>query len=488
MGITSKTVNVVPRGTAIKHYCERGYDAKHGVELEVKVEDLSNGSGALIETTCDYCGEPKPLIRYVDYLAQTKNGTKKCCCTKCATLKRNEVMLERYGHEYPFQVPEIKKRIQDTNMERYGSISPSGNAEVREKQKKTLMEHYGVENPSQSKEIQDRMKQTFMEHYGVENPLLNQEIREKVRQTILDRYGVENVSQNADIQHKREQTFIERFGVLNPLQNKECFEKMKQTNIERYGAEFVSQLEETKEKVRQTCIERYGVSNPFQNEEIQERAKRTNVDRYGVESILSLSSFHEHSREVNMERYGVLHHLQNPEILAKQKETFYKNNTCPTSKQQIYLYRLYGGELNYPFKMYNFDIYLSDDNIDIEFDGSGHLLSVKRGNITQEEFNQKEIIRNNTIKREGYKQMRIISENDKLPSDSILLQMLSEARTYFQTYPSHSWIEYNISTSTVRNAEHKNGIPYYFGILRRIKDEDLNDISDINNQTKQKGA
>ena len=40
MGITSKIVKVVPRGVAIKHYREKGYDAKHGVELEVKVEDI----------------------------------------------------------------------------------------------------------------------------------------------------------------------------------------------------------------------------------------------------------------------------------------------------------------------------------------------------------------------------------------------------------------------------------------------------------------
>lgn len=69
--------------------------------------------------------------------------------------------------------------------------------------------------------------------------------------------------------------------------------------------------------------------------------------------------------------------------------------------------------------------------------------------------------------------MRIISEKDLLPSDQILFQMLSEARSYFSTYPNHSWIEFNISTSTVRNAENKDGIPYDFGTLRTIKDSDL---------------
>lgn len=473
MGIISETVIVRPMGKAVKHYKEKGYDAKHGHELEVKVKDLSICSTELIRVECDYCGKEKEPMRYVDYNAQTKNGTKKCCCLDCVPLKREEAMLEKYGYKTAFQVPEIKEKIRATNQERYGSASPSGNLEVREKQKKTLMQNYGVDNPSLSKELQDKRKQTFIDKYGVENPLLLPEIRQKAAQTIIERYGVKNVSQNKDIQDKRTQTFIKNFGVTTPLQNKECLEKLKRTNIERYGVEFTIQSEEVRKKIKETFLERYGVENPLQSEEIQDKAKQTFLEKYGVECLLSLPSFHEHSREIDMKKYGVYHHLQNPDILAKQKETFYKNSTCPTSKQQRYLCNLYDGELNYPFKMYNLDIYLPNENLDIEFDGSGHLLSVKRGNLTQDEFNKKEIIRNNMIKREGYKQMRIISSNDKLPSDTILLQMLSDARTYFSLYPNHSWIEFNIDTFTFRNAENPKGSPYDFGVLRTIKDSDL---------------
>ena len=104
----------------------------------------------------------------------------------------------------------------------------------------------------------------------------------------------------------------------------------------------------------------------------------------------------------------------------------------------------------------------------IEYDGGGHDLNVKLGSITQKEFNQKEIIRNNIIKRNGYKQMKIISSNDKLPSDDVLLKMLSDTRQYFIDHPNHSWIEFNIDNSIVRNAENKNGISYDFGDLRKI--------------------
>ena len=64
--------------------------------------------------------------------------------------------------------------------------------------------------------------------------------------------------------------------------------------------------------------------------------------------------------------------------------------------------------------------------------------------------------------------MRIISTSDLLPSDTILLQMLTKAKEYFSTYPQHSWYEFNIDTSLVYNAEHKEGVFFDYGELRKI--------------------
>lgn len=431
MGIISKTVKVFPRGKSIAYYKEKGYNAKYNQELEVKVEDLSFCSTALVETTCDYCGKLRQPIKYVDYNAQTKNGTKKCCCVDCAKFKREESMLAKYGNKNPMAVPELAKKRNETNLRKYGSISPSGNAEVREKQKATLMANYGVENPSLSKEIQDKRKQTFIERFGVENPLLNSDVKERVLKTIFERYGVENVSQNKEIQDKRTQTFIEHFGVSAPLQNKECFEKLKQTNLDKYGVESVFQLEETRQKAKQTNLKRYGYENP----------------------------------------------MQSPEFLEKW---FAKNgsNFVKTSNQQRYLCNLYNGILNYPFKCFALDVYLPEDKLDIEFDGSGHRMSVSLGGVTEEEFEKKELYRNVALNKEGYKQMRIISIKDKLPSDKKLLEMFDFACNYFSLYPHHSWIEFNIDTSSLRNAENKQGIPYDYGDLRKIKDGDLSPIKE----------
>lgn len=288
--------------------------------------------------------------------------------------------------------------------------------------------------------------------------------QKKAEEVVIMKYGVKNVAKLKEIQEKREKTLQERYGVSNPLKSEEIKNKLKQTMLNVYGVDNISQLEEIKEQKAQTTLKHFGVRNPAKSEEV--KAKMRN--RY-------------------MENYGVGNPNQLPEIKAKTAQTLYKRGATPTSRQQFYLFNLYKStdptiELNYPISHYNADICLPNEKIDIEVDFGGHNLSVKTGKLTQEEFDQKEIIRNNIIKREGYKQIRIKSSKDLLPSDHILLQMLSEAKQYFSLYPNHSWIEFSIDTSTVRNAEHKDGIPYSFGELRKIKDSDLPNNTNINNQ------
>ena len=228
---------------------------------------------------------------------------------------------------------------------------------------------------------------------------------------------------------------------------------------EKYGVDRIMQSEFGKEKMRNTCIGKYGVLNPAQLQKVKDKMASTNIERYG--GIAPANSI---------------------EIREKMSKTLYVNGTTPTSKQQRYINNLYQGILNFPVKYYNVDIYLPKDNLTIEYDGGFHLGNVITGRETMEEHTKKEIIRNNTIKREGYKQMRIISLNDKLPSDAILFQMLSDARTYFAT-TSHTWMTYDIDKSLLFNAEHKDGTPYDFGVLRTIKESDLQEpYSDSQNK------
>lgn len=423
MGILTKEVELRPTGKSVQYYRNKGYDVSGSKPIMIKVEDLPMKSNAYVETTCDYCGKLKKPITYAAYNAETKNGTVKNCCADCIALKRGDVLFEKYGHRSVLQVPEFKEKFVKTNLERYGSVSPAKNVIVREKQKKTNLDRYGVESPFQSKEIQEKIKQTNLERYGVENPLSIPEVRDKITQTIIERYGVENVSQNKDIQNKRTQTFIKHFGVTSPLKNSGCLEKLKQTNIDRYGVECTMQLDEVRQKAKQTFLERYGYENPMQSPEISEK------------------------------------------WFAENSSTFIKS-----SKQQRYICDLYNGILNYPFKCFALDIFLPNDKLDVEFDGSGHRMSISLGNITEEDFEKKELYRNIAIKKEGYKQMRIISSKDLLPSDKVLFQMLSLTKEYFNT-TSHSWINFDIDNSIMINAENKNigGVFFNYGELYKIK-------------------
>lgn len=276
--------------------------------------------------------------------------------------------------------------------------------------------------------------------------------------------------------------------------NKCFYNKVIVTNRTKYGCDNVMQDKDIYLKQSKSLEQKYGVSTPLKNNEIKNKVESTMMKKFGAKCSFMSKDLQAKIRESLVKKYGVEFPTKSPEVRKRVANTLYKNSTTPTSRQQLYIYNLYyinndnRPYLNYPISYYNADICFPDEKLNIEVDFGGHNLVVKLGQLTQEEFNRKEIIRNNVIKKEGYKQMRIISENDKLPSDQILLQMLQDARNYFSEYPNHSWIEFNISTSSIRNAENKNGTPYDFGTLRKIKDEDLTNIEQQNQSNNKKGA
>lgn len=271
----------------------------------------------------------------------------------------------------------------------------------------------------------------------------------KAEQTKITRYG-DVYFKTDEFKEKRKNTLIDKYGVESPLQNEEIVEKIRKTNLQKYGYENVSQVPEIREKIKQTNIIRFGVETPSKNSEVKEKIYNTNLQKYGAPYTLQVT-----------------------EVRVKANETLCKNGTHKTSKQQLYLHSLYGGELNYPVSYYATDICFPEEKIVLEYDGKGHELRVVLGRLTQEEFDQKELIRDRVIKSEGYKIIRIKSNTDKLPSDQTLLQMLQEAKEYFSK-TDHSWCCYDIDQSLLFNAEHKSGIHYSYGALRTIKETDLN--------------
>jgi very-short-patch-repair endonuclease len=244
---------------------------------------------------------------------------------------------------------------------------------------------------------------------------------------------------------KDKNTSLEKYGVEYCLQNNEIREQIKRTNVEKYGTEFPTQNEEVKEKVKNTNLQKYGYTNVFQNEDVKLKSKNTKIKKYGVSSLMKRKDF-----------------LQN--MLIKSKITKFKNSTQICSKQQKYIHSLIGGELNFPVGILSLDIAFPDENIYVEYDGSGHDLHVKMNKMTIEEFNFQELKRYKFLKSQGWKQIKIISRNDYLPSNEILLNLIKQTKEYLQN--NHNWVEIDLDNKAIRI---KNLIiEYDFGELKRI--------------------
>jgi len=174
-------------------------------------------------------------------------------------------------------------------------------------------------------------------------------------------------------------------------------------------------------------------------------------------------------RKLNcIQKWGFDNPMKNKEVSAKVRDTLFKNNNAPRSNQQIYIHQLIGGEINYPYYNASLDIAFPEEKLYIEYDGGGHCLTIKLGQITQNEFDKKQRNRWYSLYRSGWKSVNIISRNDNLPSDQIILEMLSYARTYLI---NHHYIKFDIDNNKIINSQGEFDFDY--GELRKIKLTDL---------------
>lgn len=135
--LLSKTVKIILNGRNIKYYKNLGYSipqiessestfkrfgeryiSKIGSEIEVKVEDLSDGSNTLVKVKCDCCDKEYEM-KYVTY--KTHNYDGQIYCRKCANKvfhsgqnnanwKSEKTQEEREnGRNYPEYIEFIKK-------------------------------------------------------------------------------------------------------------------------------------------------------------------------------------------------------------------------------------------------------------------------------------------------------------------------------------------------------------------------------------------
>lgn len=264
---------------------------------------------------------------------------------------------------------------------------------------------------------------------------------------------------------KAKETLIEKYGVTNAMHLEFVKEKIKETNLERYGVVCTLNTEENKKRIKEKFINKYGVENYSMTEECKKKVRDTNNKKFGSDYYSQTKEWKESFKNTSIKRYGVENISQSIEIKFKKAETFYKNNTVATSRQQSYLHKLLGGELNYSNNTPSLDIAFPDEKIYIEFNGSGHDLCVKMGNMSQEEFDNRERARYYYLRDRGWKCFIINSRRDYLPSDEVIVNEFHKAKELFNSY------EYNKNHYILEIGEFINDERY--GKLRRIKEEDL---------------
>ena len=385
-----------------KYFEDKGYKfTKKFDTFNIKLEDLQLNSNKNIKCICDYCNEEFDSRFSIVSKYLNSKDTYKLACNKCT-----------------------HKKIKDTNLERYGVEVPIQSKKIQEKIKNTCLNKYGVEYSGQSKTKKEKTKQTNLERYGVEYNLQRKDIRDKIKKTNLEKYGFENPMQNKLVQQKMIKTNLKKYGVKYTWQNEKVKDRIKETNLEKYGVEYNLQNKNIRKKIEETNFRKYGVKYPMQNKRIKNKM------------IFN-----------NLKKYGVKYTLQDKIVREKINKSLYMNGTAPCSKQQKHLHDLLDGELNYPIGRCLLDIAFPNEMIYIEYDGSGHDLQVKLGNITIEKFKQNEINRQYFLKNKGWKIIRIISRKDKLLTDNEFLELINNAKNYL-TNSDHTWVEIDIDNRT----------------------------------------
>ena len=117
---------------------------------------------------CDYCGQVYS-VQWYRYIQNQKSTIIKDCCSNCSGKKSKESFVDRYGTANKHEVPEIKAKIEATNLKRYGCTNPFGNKEVQDKIRKTNIKKYGVAIPTQNPQIREKATQTNLQKYGEVN-------------------------------------------------------------------------------------------------------------------------------------------------------------------------------------------------------------------------------------------------------------------------------------------------------------------------------
>ena len=93
----------------------------------------------------------------------------------------------------------------------------------------------------------------------------------------------------------------------------------------------------------------------------------------------------------------------------------------------------------------------------IEYNGGGHDIPVKLGQMSKKQFYHKEIVRYNYLKNKDWKLIRIVCLNDQLLEDNLIITLINKCKKYLLN-SNHTWIEINIDEMKIKCIEYEINI------------------------------
>ena len=159
------------------------------------------------------CVSSDPNIKKIkEDKSYLKFGTKAPGMNSDIKEKMIKTNQERYGSNSPLQNDEVQKKSKDTLFKNYGVDNPNKSEELKikriasfkksnykENYLKTMMDRYGVEYPYQIPEILQKSKDTLFKNYGVLNPYKNVDIVNDVQEKRKNTWIYNKISNDENI-------------------------------------------------------------------------------------------------------------------------------------------------------------------------------------------------------------------------------------------------------------------------------------------------
>ena len=151
--LLDKEVLIKNNGRIRKHYENLGLDVSKEF-IAVPIDLVTKGSHVKVSCSCDICGDTKNMM-YKTYVIHTKyDGL--YYCLKCSSKKRENIMLDKYGHKSYTQTDEFKLKSKKTCLKKYGHEFYQSSNNYKDKIVKTCLDKYGTTNVMQVSEFFER--------------------------------------------------------------------------------------------------------------------------------------------------------------------------------------------------------------------------------------------------------------------------------------------------------------------------------------------